>query len=217
MARDDDDDDRPRKKIPRDDEDDDDDRPRKKSAREEEDDADDEDRPRKKLAREEDDQAGKAKPMPIRLVGAIIASMAWGILVLHGSCVESSHSIMGIIHFHRAQDQMRGFGNLVVEGRGMLYTLAGTQVVMTLLGAILLAGGVALLARKGFGKYLAMGAPVGMALVQMAVFVICLIITSGVFLVHYNFAFFIQILFSLTVSGLNAYLLLNKDVSRVLK
>src|SRR5438105_583918 len=139
MARDDDDDDdRPRKKIPRDEEEDDD------------------DRPRKKLAREEDDKAAKAKPMPIRLVGAIIASMAWGILVLHGSCIESSHSIMGIIQFHRAQDQMRGFGNLVVEGRGMLYTLAGTQVVMTGLGAMLLAGGVALLARKGFGKYLAM-------------------------------------------------------------
>lgn len=230
MARDDDDDDdRPRKKNARavdEDEDDEAERPRKKKVRTEEvaeEEEEVEEKPRKKNSRAEEvevESAGSTRPMPVRLVGAIIASMAWGILVLHGSCLEASTSIMNVIQIHRAQEQMRGFGfnpNAVIEGRGMLYTMAAAQLLMFLLGGALLAGGAVLLVRKGMGKYPAMGAPFAMVLVQLGLFVAGLIFTGGVLLAHHNFVFLINILFGLAVGACNAYLLLNKEVSKTLR
>ena len=103
------------------------------------------------------------------------------------------------------------------ESFGQFYTALGAQVFMFLMAALLLASGAALLMRKGFGKYLAMGAPVGMLLVEFIGFVVCLIITKGTFLAPYNVEFLVNILFSLVVGGCIAFLLLNKDVSKALK
>ena len=61
------------------------------------------------------------------------------------------------------------------------------------------------------------GAPAAMALVELITFVICLAITSGAFLTTYNAGFAVNIIFSLAVGGCNAYMLLNKDVSKALK
>jgi hypothetical protein len=223
MARDDDDavSEEPMRRKDRDD--DDQDRPRKKSSRDEEGDDGDEDRPRKKKARDYgEDRGGKeARPMPIRLVGAIIASMAWGGYALHHNCGLTSSALIGIIHMEK-RDQGRelfafnqGFG--LVNHRGFIYTVAGAEFFMMVLGAVLLAGGVLLLLRMGFGKYLAMGAPAAMALVELITFVICLAITSGAFLTTYNAGFAVSIIFSLAVGGCNAFMLLNKDVSKALK
>ncbi len=220
MARnDDDDDERPSKK--RDDDRDDDDQER--SNRKRDDDDDEDDRPRKKnRAKEEDERTGaeqQSKPMPLRLTGAIIASMAWGILVLHASCVRSSSLSLLAIQMMR---EVR-MGGIVIDmgafglGRGMVYTQIGLQLMLFLFAAALLASGITLLMRKSLGKWLAMGAPAGMVLIELLGFVICLIITEGAFLTQHNVEFFLNIVFSLAVSGLCAYLLLNKDVSKALK
>ena len=206
MARDDDDDVRDR--------DDDDDRPRKGDAR----DDDDDDRSSKKSADPVDDADDvAARPLPLRVIGAIIASIFWGGLMLHGSCMSFSHSSMMVIAFHRVEAagfNIRGAGG---GGEGFYGTLAATQFVMFLLGGGLLAGGVLLLLRKGYAKWMAMGVPAAMALLQMAACVLCLIITGGVFLAQHNFDFLINIVFNMAVGGANAYLLLNKDVAKVLK
>jgi len=235
MARDDDDDDRPRKKNP--DDDDDDDRPRKKKAAD--DGEDDDDRPRKKSkARDEEVEeksvpSGGPRPMPMRLVGAIIATFAWGILTLHSGCLSTSRSIHGEIQLAKLkreqeerlrdlQKQMPGF-NIKADagergdGSGLRYTLLGGKLVFLLMSVVLVAGGIVLLMRKGFGKFIAMGAPVGMLFVEFAAFVICLIISKWTFLTDYNVEFLINIFFSLVVGGTIAFLLLNKDVSRALK
>jgi len=223
MARDDDDavSEEPMHRKDRDD--DDQDCPRKKISRDEGDDDGDEDRPRKKKARDYgEDRGGKEpKPMPIRLVGAIIASMAWGGYVLHHNCGLTSSALIGIIHMEK-RDQGRelfafnqAFG--LVNHKGFIYTMAGAQFFMMVMGAVLLAGGVLLLMRMGFGKYLALGAPAAMALIELITFVICLAITSGAFLTTYNAGFAVNIIFSLAVGGCNAYLLLNKDVRKALK
>ena len=102
-------------------------------------------------------------------------------------------------------------------GGGLRYTLVGTKFFLMLLSAALVAGGIVLLMRKSYGKYLAMGAPVGMLLVEFIGFVVCLIVTSGTFLTDYNVEFFINIVFSLAVAGCIAFLLLNKDVSKALR
>jgi hypothetical protein len=221
MVRDDDDavSEEPMRRKDRDD--DDQDLPRKKKARDDGD--ENEDRPRKKKARDDEDRGGKeAKPMPIRLVGAIIASMAWGGYILHHNCGLASSALIGIIHMEK-RDRGRDFGFVfnpafgLVDHKGFIYTMAGAQFFMLVMGAVLLAGGVMLLMRMGLGKYLAMGAPAAMALIDLITFVICLAITSGVFLTTYNAGFAINIIFSLAVGGCNAYLLLNKDVSKALK
>jgi hypothetical protein len=221
MARDDDDavSEEPMRRKDRDD--DDADLPRKKGSR---DDEADDDRPRKKKARDGDEDRGgkEAKPMPVRLVGAIIASMAWGGYVLHHNCGLSSSALIGIIHMEK-RDRGRDFGFVLNqafgfgEHKGFIYTMAGAEFFMLVMGAVLLAGGVMLLMRMGLGKYLAMGAPAAMALIDLITFVICLAITSGAFLTTYNAGFAINIIFSLAVGGCNAYLLLNKDVSKALK
>jgi hypothetical protein len=223
MARDDDDavSEEPMRRKDRDD--DDQDRPRKKSSRDGEGDDGDEDRPRKKKARDNgEDRGGKeARPMPIRLVGAIIASMAWGGYVLHHNCGLSSSALIGIIHMEK-RDRGRDFGFVfnpafgLVDHKGFIYTVAAAEFFMMVLGAVLLAGGVLLLMRMGFGKYLAMGAPAAMALVELITFVICLAITSGAFLTTYNAGFAVNIIFSLGVGGCNAFMLLNKEVSKAL-
>jgi hypothetical protein len=221
---------------------DDDDRPRKKRALEEDDDEDevevDEDRPRKKSPRAEDDLGKPSiKPMPTRLAGAIIAALAWGFLSLHGSCLQSSNGILQEVELQKLQrdqeenrrkfqEQMRAMGvnqkidNPAFEfggGNGLRYTVLGTQIFLMLTSAALVGGGVLLLMRLGFGKYIAMGAPVGMLLVELSGFVICLIITKGTFLAHYNVGFLVNIFFSILVGGTIVYLLLNKDVSKALK
>jgi hypothetical protein len=219
MARDDEDDERPRKKSPRDDEgEEEDDRPRKKSSHDDEDD---------------DSSGKKSKPMPMRLVGAIIAALAWSILILHASCLNSSSLIVEEIHNQKAQreadenlrkmqEQMRAAGvnqkiDMGDRGNGVRYTIVGTKIFLFLMATLLLVGGVTLLMRKGFGKYLAMGAPVGMLLVEFVGFVTCLIITKGTFLAQHNVVFLVNILFSLVVGGCIVFLLLNKDVNRALK
>ena len=215
------------------DDDDDDDRPRKKPSREVEDD----DRPRKKSAREEEDERVSIapKPMPMRLVGAIIAAMAWGILSLYLSCVDSSRSVVHEIQVQKAQreaqenirkmqEQARAAGfNQQFDagdfggGSGLRYTIVGTKFFFMLMSAALVIGGSVLLMRKSLGKFIALGAPVGMLLIEFIGFVICLIISKGSFLTEYNVEFFINIVFSLAVAGCIAFLLLNKDVSKALR
>jgi hypothetical protein len=205
--------------------DDDQDLPRKKSSRDEESDDEDEDRPRKKKTRDDDEARGgkERKPMPMQLIAAIIASMAWGGYILHHNCGQTSGALIGIIQMEKRDREIRdlgfafnrafGFG----EHKGFIYTMAGAEFFMMLLGAVLVAGGIALLMRKGFGKYLAMAAPAAMALVELFTFVVCLAITSGAFLTNYNANFMVNVIFSLAVGGCNAYMLLNKDVSKALK
>jgi hypothetical protein len=212
--------------------DDDDDRPRKRSSRDDEDDVDD-DRPRKRSAPDRDEvqsSSKKAGPMPTRLVGAIIASMAWGILILHGSCMQSGNALFSVVETHRLQQQQEkmredlrkaGFNqldptNMRFDG-SMAYASLGANVFSFLAAALLLAGGIALLMRKAFGKYLAMGAPVLMVLVDLIAFVIFLVLTKGAFLAPHNIGIIINFLFGLVVGGIIIFLLLNKDVSKALK
>jgi hypothetical protein len=224
MARDDDDaiSEEPPPKRRTDIDEDDEDRPRRKRSRDE--DNDNDERPsRRKSARDDDeDSAGKKpKPMPFRLVMAIIGSMAWGGFMLHANCVGSSHSLLGIIHLHRQERDLRDFAAFANLGfgfsKGFAYTLAAEHFFMMLMAAALLAGGVALLMRMGFGKYLAMGAPAAMVLVELITFVICLIITSGSFLTAYNASFLINIVFSAVIAGCNTFMLLDKDVAKALR
>jgi hypothetical protein len=175
---------------------------------------DDDDRPR---SREETPPAEDiaSRPMPMPLMGAIIASLFWGGLLLHGSCVSFTHSVMGVISHHNAVFGWEGRGG--GAGEGFFGTKAAAEFFMLLLAATLLAAGILLMMRKGFAKWMAMAAPVLMVLLQMATAVVCLIITGGTFLAQHNFDFLITITFSLAVGGANAYFLLNKEVAQVLR
>jgi hypothetical protein len=220
--------------------DDDDDRPRKKRSRDEDEvqeetaiEADD-DRPRVKSSRADVEKT--AKPMPVRLVGAIIACLAWGFLSLYGSCMQSSNGVFQEIHTWRARrdaeenqrkvrDEMRKAGidirvdggDLGGGGNGLRYTILGTHIFLLLTSVLLVVGGIMLLMRMSMAKFVAMGAPVAMLLVEFVAFVICLIITKGTFMAHYNVEFLVNIFFSLVTAGCIAFLLLNKEVSKALK
>jgi hypothetical protein len=236
-ARDDDDededDDRPRKKKPtRDEDEDDDDKPRKKKPARDDDD-DDEDRPRGKgRSRDEDDDSGKpagaGKPMPIRLIGAILVAFAWGFLSLHDGCLRSTGSILTVIQHHRIARELeeefqrmravgfnqprRDFGN-----PGELYTLTGTSVFRILGAVLLVAGAIMLLKRKALGKYLALAGPALMLLADLIGMVICLILSKGMILVTYNVDFLVNIVFSGLTAGCIGFLVMNKDVGKVLR
>jgi hypothetical protein len=173
------------------------------------DDRDDDDRPRKQDPRPEDKDLGiEQQAMPMRMIGAIIASIFWGGLLLYGSCVSFSRSAMVAIDIHNAR---------AIGGEGLFGTLAASQLFVSLLAAALLVGGVLMLMRKGFAKYMVMGVPAAIVVVEMATSVLCLIISSGVFLAHYNFDFLITSVFSLAVGGLNTYLLLDKEIAKAFK
>lgn len=153
-----------------------------------------------------------SRPMPLQLIGAIMASILWGGLLLHGSCVSFTHYTMGVIAHHNNVWNVRVGG----AGEGFYGTMAATEFFTFLLAATLVVAGVLLMLRKGFAKWMAMGVPVVLILLHAAAAVICLIITSGVFLAQHNFDFLISITFNLVVGGLNAWLLLNKDASAAL-
>ncbi|MBI3822225.1 MAG: hypothetical protein HY289_06040 [Planctomycetes bacterium] len=154
-----------------------------------------------------------AKPMPLQLVGAIILSIFWGGLTLHGSCVGFTRSTMGVISHHNAVWGLERIGG---AGEGFYGTLAAGQFFIIILAATLLAAGVLLMMRKSYAKYMAIGAPAAILLVDMGTAVLCLIITSGTFLAQHNFDFLISITFSLIVGGVNAFLLFNQNVTRAL-
>ena len=226
---------KPRRQPVRDD-DDDEDRPRKKRSRDDEDDEKEEvERPRKKSPSADDD-VKSPKPMPTALVGAIIAAMAWGILSLNSTCLYSASGIVLEIenqrmqreqeeNFRKLREQMRaaglnqkiGDGPEFGAGGGLRYTLLGTRILLMLMATLLLAGGIVLLMRKSFGKFIAMGAPVGMLLVDLSGFVICLIITKGTLLAHHNVDYLVNLFLSLVVGGTIVFLLMNKEVGKALK
>src|SRR5262249_16169541 len=145
------------------------------------------------------------------------------------NCGLTSTAIVGIIHIERKKGDGdigmifnpafhgAGGGLLGEPHKGFAYTSAGAQFFMMILGAVLVAGGVTLLMRLGFGKYLAVGAPAAMVLVEMLPFGVCLAITSGRFLTSYNVYFLITMFFSLGVGAANAYLLLNREAAKALK
>jgi hypothetical protein len=198
--------------MPRDDDDDERD-DRDDDRRDERGDRDDD---RDKRDRADDDAVTdvQVKPMPLRLTGAIIASIFWGGLLLYGSCVSFSQSVLRVVAAHNAQF---GFGRFGDFGEGFFGTMAASQFFMFLLAAALLAAGILLMMRKGFARWMAMGVPGAMVLLDLFTAVICLIITSGTFLAQHNFDILINIVFNLGVGGCNAYLLLNKDVVKALK
>lgn len=199
------------------------DRSRKKRERDEE---DDEERPRKKRDDDRDAGADKApRPMPMRLVGAIVAALAWGILGVYGSCLDTSRLMNTeafIMKTQREQEEkLRGFGIRFDDrgsGKGFRYTRIGASFFYMLMSAVLLAGAVVLMMRKKFGMYIALGAPVALLLVEFFAFVVCLLITDFTFISidAYNAQFFVHIFFSLVVGGTIAFLLLNKDVREAL-
>jgi hypothetical protein len=204
--------------MPRDDDDDRDDRDdRDDDRRDDRDDRDDDRRERDEHDRDRNDAATdvQVRPMPLRLYGAIIASIFWGGLLLYGSCVHFSHSVLGVIAVHNAQVRFGRFGGDF--GEGFFGTLAAAQFFMVLLAGALLAAGILLMMRKGFARWMAMAVPGAMVLLDLFTAVICLIITSGTFLAQHNFDFLIDIVFNLAIGGCNAYLLLNKDVAKALK
>lgn len=232
MARDEDDDavsEEPVSKRRKDREDDDDDRPRKRSSREADDDVE-EDRSSKKKdsqkASEVDKSADKlAKPMPLRLTGAIVAALAWGILGVYGSCLDTTRQINTEVFIMKTQreqeEKLRGFGIRFDDrgsGKGFRYTRIGASFFYMLMSAVLLGGAIVLMIRKRFGMYIAMGAPVAMLLVEFFAFVVCLLITDFTLISidSYNVQYFVHIFFSLIVGGTIAFLLLNKDVSKSL-
>lgn len=173
----------------------------------------DEDRESSKRRDERDHEVGiELHPMPTRLIGAIIASFAWGLLLLQSTCVRSMHLTMGVIQFLR---DIRG-PEAVFGGRNMLFALTFLQFMLVLLAGVLVAGAIALLMRKGFGKYLAMGAPAGIVLIEMAGLVICLILSDGHFMAAHNVDFAFVMIFSTVVAGLNAFLLIHPDATRAL-
>ena len=210
MARNDDndDDDRRRKRSSRDDEEDaDDDRPRRKSVRDraEEVDAED-DRPRRKSGRDGDEDGSSAKtasPLPVRLIGAIIASLAWGILTLYGGCFNSAKALAVVIDIN----EMR-------QRPGLAYMAVGAHVILTLAGGLLIMGGVGLLMGRKVGKYFAIAGPVSMFLVGLITLVIVLVVTKGMSV--NNVGFIVDTVLSLAVAGLITFLLLNKDVDKTL-
>jgi hypothetical protein len=209
MARDDDEEDRPRKSKRSSDEDVDE--------VDEIDEDDEDDRPRKKRSsRDEDEAAGKGpKPLPPQVLAPAIASMGWGFLTLHGGCLSSAASVHGLMELRNFQHNMGGM--VVHGGQGLLIVMALTHVGLLLLAALLLAGGALLLLRKPFAKYLAMGAPVGMVLVALGGFVVGMIMTGGSFLgIHFN-SFIVNMIFSLAVAGCNVVLLMHKNVAKALK
>jgi hypothetical protein len=195
-------------------------RPSRRKGRDDND-AEDEDRPRPK----------GDKPMPVRLVAAIIASMAWGFLALHDSCTSTGGSILNVVHIHefrkmqeKGREDLRrmgvnqiDFGNVPQLEFGLPYTLMVLQLGQSLLAALLIAGGSLLLVRMRIGKFVVMGVPALMALVEILGIVICLILTKGLILTPHNFSFLIFLFFSVVVAGCNIFMLLNKDVSKALK
>ena len=199
--------------------------PSKKRSRDED---DDDDRPRKKDDdRKKDLDRGEPKPINPRVLGAVFASLLWGGFILFHNCGLSSTAVIGLYHLEKKNAEgaigmifnpaFHGGGAFGEPHKGFAYTSAGAQFVMMILGAVTVGGGVTLLMRMGFGKFLAIGGPAAMVLVEMLIFGICLAITSGRFLTAYNVDFFITIVFSLVIAGANAFLLLNRDVAKSLK
>jgi hypothetical protein len=230
----DEDEERPRKKRPRDEDDEDEDRPlKKRSSRADDDDEeeDDDDGPRKKKPARADEESltsgGAGKPMPLRLVGAILVAFLWGFFSLHDGCLRSSGSIFGIIQHHQMMRgleedmrRMQAFGfnqRIEVGARGELYALAGASLFRFVGAALLLAGGAMLLKRKALGKHLSLAGPGLMVLVELIGIVICLIISKGTILAHYNVDFVVNLVFSAASAGCIAYLLFNKEVGKVLR
>ncbi|MBI1832526.1 MAG: hypothetical protein HYR84_13885 [Planctomycetes bacterium] len=185
----------------------------------EDDDADLEER--KRRDRNNDDEPGgdasSDPPLPGALLAAIIVSLLWGGISLHASCISFSHSTMAVITIHRLEAQIGARFGGAGGGQGLAGTLAAAQFVQFLLAGALLAGGAMLLMRKNFAKFIAMGVPVAMILVDLGAAVICVIITKE-FVQPYNFDFLVNIIFNLGVGGANAYLLMmDKNVAKVLK
>ena len=219
--------------------DDDDDRGAKKRSRDE-DDADDVaieeqsglDRRGKRGTRDEDAKAPKPyKPMPVRLVGAIIAALAWGLISLNASCLQSSGDVVQEIRFQKVkreqEENLRKIGvkfdfkndnPLFAEfSDGVRYTQIGVHFFFMFSSILLVAGGIMLLMRMSLGKFVAMGAPLLMCLVIFTGIVVCLIVTKGTFLTGYNAAYFVQISLSLLTGVAIIFLLLSSDVSKALK
>jgi hypothetical protein len=182
---------------------------------------------RKGRADEDDVRTGKQpKPMPAALAGAIMFAFAWGFLALHGSCLNSTSSIFSVIQYQRMKsemrEQMRGmpfepsFQSSTSSGEGLMYTLLAARVFQFFMAVVLVAGAALLLMRKGIGRFVAVGAPVGMMLVEIAGFGVCMIITKGTFLVHYNVEFIVNLLFSLIACGVVGGLVFTRDVGKAL-
>lgn len=228
MARDDDEDDRPRKKRRRDEEDEDREDETDDESPEEED-GDDEEEPRSKR-RDEDsadeepapEKAKGPKPMPAALVGALLVSFAWGFINLHSGCTHSVGSFFSIVQFHRIAGQRRnipGFDQMEIMGMSATdtYARAAVEIFRLVTALALIAGGAALLGRKRLGKFIAIGAPVLMLLVELLGFALFLILSKGHFFVPYNIEFLSNMALNVAVAGALVFMLLNKDVNKALK
>jgi len=228
MARDDDDDDdRPRKRR-RDDDDDEgafeDDR-RSHRGRRDDDDDDEDYRPRKKRRYDDEDDDDdrnvrklKKKAMPGMLLAAGIVAIAWGGLSLLSSCGAAGKSFNDWHNLRQVERMMGGMIRFAGITPGLFLTLGIAYGVMVLASALLALGGILLLVRNKFGKYLSMAGPVLMCLVGLAGCVTGIIVTRGEF---FGAAALMGlpgiVFFSLCVGGFLIFALMQDNVNRALK
>jgi FtsH-binding integral membrane protein len=121
------------------------------------------------------------------------------------------------------EDQQKAFGGFKMKidrpaepSRSLYYAIVGVKAVLMFLALVLVAGGIVLLMRKSFGKYIVMAAPVLMLLLELLGFAVCLFLSDWTFIASHNSDFFINMFFSLVVGGTIVFLLLNRDVSNAL-